>query len=163
MFRHVWFRPQRNNRLGSVSFGLLWFSLLLLPVFMILASASLVTLYFVDYQLAWVAFHVLWLTNVITYVFITSFALLIDPATGRRTWVQAVLFPGAVNVVILLAAILPGPLGWVSHELAELGRVRDDRRLGPRHRAVHLHLARRVHGRGVPGQGGREGPGSAGS
>ena len=126
MFRDVWFRPQRNNRLGSVSFGLLWFSLLLLPVFMILASASLVTLYFVDYQLAWVAFHILWLTNVITYVFITSFALLIDPATGRRTWVQAVLFPGAVNVVILLAAILPGPLGWVSHELVELGRVRDD-------------------------------------
>ena len=47
-----------------------------------LASASLVTLYFIDYQLAWTAFHVLWLTNVITYVFITSFALLIDPDVG---------------------------------------------------------------------------------
>jgi cellulose synthase/poly-beta-1,6-N-acetylglucosamine synthase-like glycosyltransferase len=117
MFKGVWFRPQVNNQLGSLSFGLLWFSLLLLPVFMILASASLVTLYFVDYELAWVAFHILWLTNVITYVFITSFALLIDPATARRTWVQAVLFPGAVNVLILLAAILPGPLGWLSHEL----------------------------------------------
>jgi cellulose synthase/poly-beta-1,6-N-acetylglucosamine synthase-like glycosyltransferase len=117
MFRNVWFRPQPNNRLGSVSFGLLWFSLLLLPVFMILASSSLVTLYFIDYQLAWVAFHILWLTNVITYVFITSFALLIDPATGRRTWVQAVLFPGAINVMILLAAVLPGPMGWLSHEL----------------------------------------------
>ena len=117
MFKSVWFRPQVNNQLGSLSFGLLWFSLLLLPVFMVLASASLVTLYFIDYDLAWAAFHILWLTNVITYVFITSFALLIDPATARRTWVQAVLFPGAINVLILLAAILPGPLGWVSHEL----------------------------------------------
>ncbi len=49
------------------------------------------------------AFHVLWLANVITYVFITSFALLIDPQTGQHTWKEALLFPGAVNVVILLA------------------------------------------------------------
>jgi len=117
MFWPVWFRPQAGNQLGSLSFGLLWFCLLLLPVFMILASGSLVTLYFIDYQLAWVAFHILWLTNVITYVFITSFALLIDPATGKRTWRQAVMFPGAINVLILLAAVLPGPLGWLSHEL----------------------------------------------
>ena len=89
MFRDVWFRPQPGNRLGSISFGLLWFCLLLLPVFMILASASLVTLYFIDYQLAWAAFHILWLTNVITYVFITSFALLIDPGVGKHTWRQA--------------------------------------------------------------------------
>ncbi|HWG60240.1 MAG TPA: glycosyltransferase family 2 protein [Streptosporangiaceae bacterium] len=26
MFHHVWFRHQRGNRLGSISFGLLWFS-----------------------------------------------------------------------------------------------------------------------------------------
>ncbi len=106
-----------GNRLGSISFGLLWFCLLLLPGFMILVSASLVTLYFVDNSLAWAAFHVLWLTNVITYVFITSFALLIDPAIARRTWVQALLFPGAINVTILLAAVLPGPLYWLSREL----------------------------------------------
>ena len=117
MFRDVWFRHQATSRLGSISFGLLWFCLLLLPGFMILVSASLVTLYFVDNSLAWAAFHVLWLTNVITYVFITSFALLIDPAIARRTWVQALLFPGAVNVTILLAAVLPGPLYWLSHEL----------------------------------------------
>ena len=117
MFRDVWFRHQAGNRLGSISFGLLWFCLLLLPGFMILVSASLVTLYFVDNSLAWAAFHVLWLTNVITYVFITSFALLIDPAIARRTWVQALLFPGAVNVTILLAAVLPGPLYWLSREL----------------------------------------------
>ncbi len=85
-FKSVWFRPQPNNRLGSVSFGLLWFCLLLLPVFMVLASASLVILFFIDYQLAWAAFHALWLTNVITYIFITSYTLAIDTHVGRHTW-----------------------------------------------------------------------------
>jgi cellulose synthase/poly-beta-1,6-N-acetylglucosamine synthase-like glycosyltransferase len=117
MFSHVWFRHQANSRLGSFSFGLLWFCLLLLPVFMLTASGSLVVLYFVDSSLAWTAFHALWLTNVITYVFITSFALLIDPVIGRRTWVQAVLFPGAINVLILLAAVIPTPLYWLSHQV----------------------------------------------
>jgi hypothetical protein len=117
MFRDVWFRPQPGNRLGSISFGLLWFCLLLLPVFMVLASGSLVALYFINYQRAWTAFHILWLTNVITYVFITSFALLIDPAVGKHTWRQALIFPGAVNVLILLAAVLPGPLAWLAREI----------------------------------------------
>ncbi|HTZ27412.1 MAG TPA: glycosyltransferase [Streptosporangiaceae bacterium] len=117
MFSHVWFRHQPNNRLGSISFGLLWFCLLLLPGFMLLVSASLVTLWFIDSSLAWTAFHVLWLTNVITYVFITSFALLIDPVIARRVWFQALLFPGAVNVLILLAAVIPTPLYWVSRQL----------------------------------------------
>ena len=53
----------------------------------------------------------------ITYVFITSYALLIDPDVGRRTWKEAVLFPGAVNVVILIAAVLPGPVSWLGHQL----------------------------------------------
>jgi len=117
MFRDVWFRPQQGNQLGSTSFGLLWFCLLLLPVFMVLASGSLVTLFFINYQLAWTAFHILWLTNVITYVFITSFALLIDPAVGKHTWRQALIFPGAINLMILVAAVLPTPLAWLAREI----------------------------------------------
>ncbi len=117
-FKRIWFRPQRGNRLGSMTFGLLWFCVLLLPVFMVLASASLVTLFFIDYQLAWNVFHALWLTNVITYVFITSYSLLIDPGVGRRTWKEGLLFPGAVSVAILLAAVIPAPMSWLGHELA---------------------------------------------
>jgi cellulose synthase/poly-beta-1,6-N-acetylglucosamine synthase-like glycosyltransferase len=113
-FRDVWFRPQRGNRMGSIGFGLMWFSLLLLPALMVCASSSLVALFFIDYQLAFSAFHVLWLANVITYVFITSFALLIDPQTGKHTWKEALLFPGAVNAVILLAGILPGPMSLLA-------------------------------------------------
>jgi cellulose synthase/poly-beta-1,6-N-acetylglucosamine synthase-like glycosyltransferase len=116
-FRDVWFRAGRGGRLGGVSFGLMWFCLLLLPLLMVCASASLIILYFIDYRLAFDAFHALWLANVITYVFITSFALLIDPPGARRVWLQALLFPGLVNVVIMTAAVLPGPLNAVSRAL----------------------------------------------
>ena len=154
-FKSVWFRRQPNNRLGSFSFGLLWFCLLLLPVFMLLASGSLIILFFIDYQLAWTAFHVLWLTNVITYIFITSYTLVIDPGIG-----QAHLEAGSR---------VPGP-DQRDHpgrrhpaRPGELARPRARRRrrrrghpgLGPRYRAVHLHLALGLHGRGLPGQGRR--------
>jgi Glycosyl transferase family group 2 len=111
-FRHLWFRPQAGHRLGSVSFGLFWFSLLLLPFMMICASASLVTLFFINYQQAWTAFHVLWIINVITYVFITSYTLLIDPAAGKYVWRAALAFPGVINVLIIVAAVLSHPM-WL--------------------------------------------------
>jgi cellulose synthase/poly-beta-1,6-N-acetylglucosamine synthase-like glycosyltransferase len=122
LFRHIWFRPRRGHRLGSISFGLFWFSLLLQPVLMIMASASLITLFFIDKSLAWQAFHALWITNLLTYVFITSFALLIDPPTGRRVWREAVMFPGAISLIIMLAAIAPAPLRFLAyHGLSHVG------------------------------------------
>ena len=80
--------------MGSISFGLMWFCLLLLPALMVCASASLVTLFFIDCHLAWTAFHVLWLANVVTYVFITSFALLIDPEIGQAHLEGSAAVPG---------------------------------------------------------------------
>jgi cellulose synthase/poly-beta-1,6-N-acetylglucosamine synthase-like glycosyltransferase len=121
-FWRVWFRPHSGHRLGSVSFGLFWFSLLLQPIFMITASASLVTLYFIDQSLAWHAFHALWITNVLAYVFITAYSLMIDPRTGRHVWREAILFPGLISVVIMLAAIAPAPLRFLAyHALDYLG------------------------------------------
>jgi cellulose synthase/poly-beta-1,6-N-acetylglucosamine synthase-like glycosyltransferase len=124
-FRGVWFRPHRArhaHRLGSISLGLFWFALLLQPAFMIAASAALVTLYFIDQSLAWHAFHALWITNVLAYAFITSYALLIDPKTGRHVWREALLFPGVVSVIIMIAAVAPVPLRFVVyHVLGFLG------------------------------------------
>jgi cellulose synthase/poly-beta-1,6-N-acetylglucosamine synthase-like glycosyltransferase len=114
-FRHLWFQPKAGHRLGSTTFGLFWFSLLLLPFMMMCASASLVTLFFIDYQLAWTAFHVLWITNVITYVFITSYTLLIDPAAAKYVWRAALIFPGLINVLIIVTAVLAHPM-WVVAE-----------------------------------------------
>jgi cellulose synthase/poly-beta-1,6-N-acetylglucosamine synthase-like glycosyltransferase len=122
-FRGLWFQPQPGSRLGSSTFGLLWFSQLLLPVAMICATGSLVALFFIDYQLAWAVFHVLWITNVITYAFITSFALLMDPQTGRRVWREALLFPGIVSVIIIVAAVLPGPLRSLAYHAASAAGI----------------------------------------
>jgi cellulose synthase/poly-beta-1,6-N-acetylglucosamine synthase-like glycosyltransferase len=122
-FRRLWFRPQAGHRLGSISFGLFWFALLLLPVTMICACTSLVTLFFINFRVAWAAFHVLWITNVITYVFITSFALLIDSSTGKRVWREALLFPGVINVFITLTAIFSDPILWLTHHAFSLAHA----------------------------------------
>ena len=158
MFRHVWFRHQAACRLGSISFGLLWFCLLLLPALMVSISASLVALYFIDFPLAWTTFRALWLINVITYVFITSFALLIDPAVGKRG-----LAPGRPVPRCRQRADhrhrRPARAAWLGLSPASYCQrhLRDhglDPRLGP----VHLHLAGRLHGRRLPGEGCRVAP-----
>jgi cellulose synthase/poly-beta-1,6-N-acetylglucosamine synthase-like glycosyltransferase len=116
-FKHVWCRPSPVHRLGSLSFSVFWFCLFLLPVFMILASASLITLYFSDFAMAWMVFHVLWIVNALTYVFITSFVLMIDWVTGRHAWVEGILFPGAISLSIIIAACFPRLLRMIFYGL----------------------------------------------
>jgi len=116
----VWCRPSRTHRLGSISFSVFWFCLFLLPVFMILASASLIILYFGNFSLAWVVFHVLWIVNALTYVFITSFVLMIDWVTGRHAWLEGVLFPGAISVCIIVAACFPRLLRMIFYDVLPL-------------------------------------------
>lgn len=106
-FWRVWFRRSPSHGLGAISFGIFWFCLLLLPVFMIVASVSLVILDLENFPLAWKTFHALWITNAATYVFITVFCLLVDPETGRRVWVQALLYPGLVNLTIIIYTCFP--------------------------------------------------------
>ncbi len=106
-YRHLWFRPHRGHRLGSISFGLFWFCLLLQPLFMISSSVSLITLYFASFPQAWLAFHILWIINAVTYIFITLFSVLIDPQTGRHVWREAIMFPGAVNLCIIIYTCFP--------------------------------------------------------
>jgi cellulose synthase/poly-beta-1,6-N-acetylglucosamine synthase-like glycosyltransferase len=110
-YRHMWFRRQSGNRLGGVTFGLLWFSLLLQPVFMLCGTAALLTLYYaVNSGLAWRAFDILWLSNAACFVFTTSLSLLIDPETAKRTWPEALLFPGIVNLIVMVAAVVTAPM-----------------------------------------------------
>jgi cellulose synthase/poly-beta-1,6-N-acetylglucosamine synthase-like glycosyltransferase len=115
-YRKLWFRPHRGHRLGSVTFGVFWFCLFLQPIFMILSSFSLVTLYFASYAGAWHTFHVLWITNAVTYFFITAFSLLIDPPIARHTWRQGMMFPGVVNLGIVLYTCVPRLFRDLAHE-----------------------------------------------
>jgi cellulose synthase/poly-beta-1,6-N-acetylglucosamine synthase-like glycosyltransferase len=106
-FRRLWFRPSRVHRLGSVFFGIFWFSLFLQPVFMISSSAGLVVLFFTAHDSAYAAFRLLWLLSLVTYLFVTSFTLAIDPAVARRSWFEATLFPGAVSLLVMAAVAAP--------------------------------------------------------
>jgi len=121
-YKRLWFRKWRDRRLGGLSFGVFWFSIFLMPLFMIGSSASLVTLYFIDDPLAWRVFHLLWITNAVVYLFVTFFSFAIDPQTARRSWREGILFPGVVSLTIILATCLP-PLfdRWVPDALRAAG------------------------------------------
>ncbi len=112
-FKHLWFRPSPTHRLGSVSFAIFWFSIFLLPVFMILSSASLVVLFFIDFPLSWATFQKLWIVNAISFIFITTYSLMIDPETSRRTWVEGGAFPGFVSLAIILYTVFPRLFTWL--------------------------------------------------
>lgn len=116
-FRHLWFRPSKQHNLGSFVFGLTWFSLFLLPLLMITSSAALVGLFLLDAPTAWPAFRWLWIINAVSYLFITSFTLLIDPTTARRCWLQAIMFPGAISLVLIAYSCFPRPMRWLVDEV----------------------------------------------
>ena len=122
-YKHMWFRPSPDHGLGSYSFGLFWFCLFLLPIFMIVASASLIALFFIDFPLSWAAFKMLWITNAIGYIFITSFTLMIDPETARNTWREAVTFPGLISLAIIHYTLFPRFFKWALLEVLELVHI----------------------------------------
>lgn len=106
-FGKIWFRRRKYGRLGGFSFGLFWFSTFLMPAFMISSSVSLLALYLLDYGYSLEIFRLLWMINVFTYVVVTSFSLMIDPQTAKRSWRQAIMFPGFVSLAIIVATLVP--------------------------------------------------------
>lgn len=112
-FSDVWFRrpwPLRRGgqRLGSWTFGLIWFSVYMLPVAIVLATAGLVGLHLLDSAVALTAFRALWWLGVVAYVYITVTTLLLDRETAGRAWFQAFTFPGLLALVVMTAAWVPG-------------------------------------------------------
>ncbi|MDH4064522.1 MAG: glycosyltransferase family 2 protein, partial [Acidobacteriota bacterium] len=106
-FRDLWFRPDRDARLGGIGFGFLWFAIFLMPVLILSACVGLVTLFFIDFPLSWALFRCFWNFHAVTYLFVTLFSLLIDPQTARRTWIQGFLFPGALSLGIIAYSCAP--------------------------------------------------------
>ena len=107
-FKHIWFNKKGHAHLGSIKFGLLWFSILFMPVFMIIASIGLVSLFFIDFPLSWYLFNQFWILNAITYLFVTIFSFLIDPAISKKSWLQGILFPGIISLFIIILSVIPG-------------------------------------------------------
>ncbi len=110
-FRHFWFRAWRYPALGGIGFGILWFSIVLAPVFMLLSSAGLLGLYVVDPARAWSTFGVYWRMTIVVYVFETLFSFIIDPPTARRAWFEGLMYPGVVSLAIMVTFFLPP--GWL--------------------------------------------------
>ena len=78
-----------------------------MPVFMTLSSIGLLGLFAADRSLSEHAFRLLLGVNLVTYLFITVSAISIDPSTARRTWREAILFPGAVSLLFIIYAAYP--------------------------------------------------------
>lgn len=130
-FRDLWFRPSRSGLFGNIPFGVLWFSIALMPVFMILGSVGLIGLFYLWPPWAPLAFSVLWSVTFMSYLFQTLYCFLIDPQTAQRAWFAGIAFPGLLSLCVMLLAVLrltpftgsgewPPPGGWTWGEAGVL-------------------------------------------
>ena len=111
-FRGLFFRPSREHHLGGLWFGLMWWSTLLLPGFMIVASAALVVLWWLDANRGHQLFTLLWITNALGFLFTTAFTLAVDRGVARRSWRQALYFPGLISLTVMAWGLAPRPMHW---------------------------------------------------
>ena len=103
-YRRCWLR-RSAGRLGGLSFALIWFSVFLMPALMLLSSVSLVTLFLLDRELSIDAFRSLWALNLVTYLFVTLSAFAQDGPAARRSWFEAITFPGLISLAIIVCAV----------------------------------------------------------
>lgn len=106
-YRRLWFRRSRVHELGSISFGLTWFSVLLLPALMTLAAVGLLGLMLLHSGIAAFVFGLMWITAALVFLFSIAFAVQLDPRTGRSSWREAILFPGIGSLVLMAVAVFP--------------------------------------------------------
>ena len=107
-YKKIWFRPSKVHNLGSFSFGLVWFSLWLLPIAMVLSSIGLVGLHLLRSELAATVFTVLWISAAVTFAFTLAMAAQLDVPLTSRAWRELLTFPGIISMVVILSAFFPG-------------------------------------------------------
>ncbi len=112
-FKNIWLKTAPQHRLGSKTFSVLWFTIMFMPFFMILSSIGLVSLYFIDFAYSWQLFKLLWVINVVVYLYVTLFSFLIDTKAGKQAWFEGLLFPGLISFVIIIFSAVPGLLDAV--------------------------------------------------
>ena len=107
VFRKLWFNRRAHPSMGSTAMALLWFSIFLMPVFQVGASASLITLYFIDEPLSWLLFRGLWIIAGVVYLVVTLTSYGFDPYSAARTWLEGLLFPGLVSLAVIVYSLWP--------------------------------------------------------
>ena len=125
-YKHIWFRHSKVHNLGSFAFGIVWFSLWLLPIAMVLSSIGLIGLLFMHSELAAQVFSILWISAAMTYAFTLALAAQLDPPLTSRAWREVVTFPGIISIIVIAAAFFPGLIeeripGLFGLELTETG------------------------------------------
>ncbi|KQX08298.1 MULTISPECIES: glycosyltransferase family 2 protein [unclassified Leifsonia] len=126
-YRDIWFRPSRAHKLGAWTFGVVWFSLWLLPIIMVVSSIGLAGLLLLDSAFATSVFRTLWISAALAYLFVLILGAMTDARTSARAWGHVVLFPGIVNMLVMIAALFPSLLlVWLP---GLLGVTLDDRTL----------------------------------
>jgi cellulose synthase/poly-beta-1,6-N-acetylglucosamine synthase-like glycosyltransferase len=106
-YRKIWFRPSRVHKLGTISFGLVWFSLWLLPVAMVLSSIGLLGLLLIQSDLASILFRTLWISAACTYVYILALGSQMDRKLAANAWREVITFPGIISMLVMLTAFFP--------------------------------------------------------
>jgi len=106
-YAKVWFRPSRVHHLGGISFGIVWFSLWLLPLIMIVSSVGLAGLLFLQDELATGVFRILWISAALSYLFVLILGAQTDGSTTKHTIGHVLLFPGIVNMLVMVTALFP--------------------------------------------------------
>ncbi|MCU1558741.1 MAG: glucosaminyltransferase [Microbacteriaceae bacterium] len=107
-YKKVWFRPSKVHKLGTISFGIVWFSLWLLPLAMILSSIGLLGLLLMHSDIAAAVFRALWISAACTYVFTLALGVQLDSKLSRNAWREVITFPGIISMVVMLTAFFPG-------------------------------------------------------
>ena len=106
-FRRLWFNRRRGGRLGGFGFALIWFSVFMLPVFLVASSIGLLGLYLINPEISIDVFRGFWVLTSGTYLFVTFSSFAIDPTTARRSWREGIFFPGLISLTIILWALWP--------------------------------------------------------
>lgn len=109
LYRGVWLRRLKAGPLGGPSFAAIWGAVVFMPVFMVMATTGLLTLFFTDRALSISAFTALWALTGGTFLFVTLSSLFMDTETGKRCWREAFFFPGAINLTLILFGLF-GPI-----------------------------------------------------
>jgi len=106
-FRRSFFKWDkiRSRGFGGLQFSLIWFSIILMPVMIILSSAALVALWIIDRRLSEQTFLGLWFFVGFVYFYVTITSLCLDKEVARRTWLQGFCFPGLVSVALILYGV----------------------------------------------------------
>jgi cellulose synthase/poly-beta-1,6-N-acetylglucosamine synthase-like glycosyltransferase len=110
-YRRIWLRRWKVGRLGGASFALIWFSVFLMPAFMVSSSVALIALYLIDRDFSIGVFQALWFINLATYLFITLMSFSLDPPVARSTWREGICFPGLISLAIIAYAVYPDLAG----------------------------------------------------